>query len=88
MVNDRTFARRLYYDLIGLPPTPDELQTFLGDESTDKRRALARTLLDDRSRYADHWLSFWNDLLRNDYEGTGYIDGGRQQITGWLYDAC
>ena len=41
----------------------------------------------DKSRYADHWLSFWNDLLRNDYEGTGYIDGGRQQITGWLYDA-
>ena len=43
--------------------------------------------MDDKSRYADHWLSFWNDLLRNDYEGTGYIDGGRQQITPWLYDA-
>jgi hypothetical protein len=37
--------------------------------------------------YADHWLSFWNDLLRNDYTRTGYIDGGRKQITGWLYDA-
>jgi hypothetical protein len=35
--------------------------------------------------YAEHWLSFWNDLLRNDYSGTGYIDGGRKQITGWLY---
>ncbi len=30
-------------------------------------------------------MTFWNDLLRNDYQGTGYIDGGRQQITGWLY---
>ena len=86
-VDDRTFARRLYYDLIGLPPTPDELQAFLTDPTSDKRDRLARTLLDDKSRYADHWLSFWNDLLRNDYEGTGYIDGGRQQITGWLYDA-
>ena len=37
--------------------------------------------------YADHWLTFWNDLLRNDYKGTGYIDGGRKQITGWLYTA-
>src|SRR5204863_2462419 len=37
--------------------------------------------------YADHWLSFWNDMLRNDYSGTGYIDGGRKQITGWLYSA-
>jgi hypothetical protein len=42
-------------------------------------------LLDDRVAYADHWLTFWNDLLRNDYAGTGYIDGGRKQITDWLY---
>src|SRR5207244_2373679 len=37
--------------------------------------------------YADHWLTFWNDLLRNDYKGTGFIDGGRKQITGWLHKA-
>src|SRR5207253_3393035 len=27
----------------------------------------------------------WNDMLRNDYAGTGYIDGGRKQVSGWLY---
>jgi len=32
-----------------------------------------------------NWLSFWNDLLRNDYAGTGYIDGGRKPISSWLY---
>ena len=32
-------------------------------------------------------MTFWNDALRNDYRGTGYIDGGRKQITGWLYAA-
>jgi Protein of unknown function (DUF1553)/Protein of unknown function (DUF1549) len=37
--------------------------------------------------YAEHWLSFWNDLLRNDYQGTGYIDGGRKPVTAWLYQA-
>ena len=47
---------------------------------------MERLLADDRS-YAEHWLSFWNDLLRNDYKGTGYIDGGRKQITRWLYSA-
>ena len=77
MVDDRTFARRIYYDLVGLPPTPAEMQAFLADSSADKRERLARSLLDDNARYAEHWLSFWNDLLRNDYEGTGYIDGGR-----------
>jgi hypothetical protein len=30
-------------------------------------------------------LTFWNDLLRNDYQGTGFITGGRKQITPWLY---
>ena len=30
---------------------------------------------------------FWNDLLRNDYTGTGFITGGRRQITGWLHQS-
>ncbi|MDB5387518.1 MAG: hypothetical protein JWM11_3164, partial [Planctomycetaceae bacterium] len=36
---------------------------------------------------AEHWLTFWNDLLRNDYTGTGFITGGRKQISKWLYQA-
>ncbi|HEY2249622.1 MAG TPA: DUF1553 domain-containing protein, partial [Planctomycetaceae bacterium] len=44
-------------------------------------------LLNDREAYTAHWLTFWNDLLRNAYHGTGFIDGGRKQITGWLYAA-
>ena len=47
----------------------------------DKRAKLVRQLLAEDRAYADHWLTFWNDLLRNDYAGTGYIDGGRKQIT-------
>jgi hypothetical protein len=44
-------------------------------------------VLGDKRAYADHWLSFWNDMLRNDYSGTGFITGGRKQITKWLYRA-
>ena len=87
VVDDRTFARRAYLDLIGLLPTPAELRDFESDTTTDKREKLARKLLDDRRRYTEHWLTFWNDCLRNDYTGTGYIDGGRKQITGWLQRA-
>src|SRR5262249_62273554 len=50
-----------------------------------KRARLARRLPHARRAYADHWLTFWNDLLRNDYIGTGYIDGGRKQISAWIY---
>ena len=42
-------------------------------------------LLDNDVAYTEHWLTFWNDLLRNDYSGTGFITGGRKQITSWLY---
>jgi len=86
-VTDRLFARRAHLDVIGLLPPPEGLETFVADPREDKRERLVERLLADERDYAEHWLSFWNDLLRNDYKGTGYIDGGRKQITQWLYSA-
>jgi hypothetical protein len=86
-VDDRAYARRVYLDVVGLLPTPEEMDTFLKDKRKDKRERLVNKLLADNRRYAEHWLSFWNDLLRNDYRGTGYIDGGRKQISSWLFSA-
>src|SRR5262249_51823347 len=86
-LDDAAFARRLFLDVIGLLPPPDELEAFLKDQGPDKRDRLIRRVLDDNRAYADHMLTFWNDLLRNDYAGTGYIDGGRKQISAWLYQA-
>ena len=86
-VSDRVFARRVYLDTIGLLPSGAQLDEFVNDVAPDKRAKLVRALLGDRRNYADHWLTFWNDLLRNDYKGAGFIDGGRKQISGWLYGA-
>jgi hypothetical protein len=86
-IDDATFARRVYSDLIGLLPAPEELQAFLNDKSSDKRTRLVQELLARDVDYSEHWLTFWNDLLRNDYTGTGFITGGRKQISKWLYDA-
>ena len=83
--DDETFLRRTYMDLLGLLPTRAERTKFINEKSDSKRDQLVKSLLDRRRDYADHWLTFWNDHLRNDYVGTGYIDGGRKQITGWLY---
>ncbi len=86
-LDDVAFARRVYFDLIGLPPTAAELEAFLVDPSKGKRTKLVDGLLKEDRSYADHWLAFWNDALRNEYKGTGYIDGGRKQITAWLYQS-
>lgn len=86
-VADAVFARRAFLDVIGLPPSPEELSAFERDGRKDKRARLVQHLLHDDANYAAHWLTFWNDALRNDYRGTGFIDGGRKQITPWLYAA-
>ncbi len=86
-LSDEQFARRVWLDLIGLLPTPEELDSFLQDTRPDKRELLVRELLSRDVDYAEHWLTFWNDLLRNDYTGTGFITGGRTQISAWLYRA-
>lgn len=86
-VSDQVFARRVSFDLVGLAPNPAELDALAADSRADRREQFVDRLLDDRPAYAAHWLTFWNDLLRNAYHGTGFIDGGRRQITGWLYGA-
>jgi hypothetical protein len=87
VVDDRIFVRRAYLDLDGLVPPSDGPGAFVTDGDSGFRDRLVRSLLADNQRYAEHWLSFWNDLLRNDYRGAGYIDGGRKSITDWLFAA-
>ena len=91
-VTDSVFLRRVYLDTIGLLPNSKETADFLNatgdfapDKAPDKRAALVTKLLARNQAYAEHWITFWNDLLRNDFQGTGYIDGGRKSITTWLY---
>ncbi len=87
VIDDRLYIRRVYLDIIGLLPSPEQIDRFVADNRPDKREILARELLNRNHDYAQHWLTFWNDLLRNDYSGTGYITGGRFDITKWLYNS-
>ena len=87
LVSDQQFARRAYLDVWGLLPSPDEIRDFAADRSPNKRAELVTRLLADNDKYAEHWMTFWNDLLRNDDGVTYFSDaqgGGRQSITTWL----
>lgn len=84
-VDDKTYLRRVYLDVTGLLPSPENISEFLKDTRPNKRELLVDKLLANNEGYAQHWLTFWNDALRNDYTGTGYITNGRFGITKWLY---
>ncbi len=88
LVSDAVFARRAYLDVWGLLPTPEQLQAFLDDRTPARRAALVTALLADNTKYAEHWISFWNDLLRNE-DGVSYFSetAGRKSITAWLRSA-
>ena len=58
-----TLVRRLYLDLIGLPPTPEEVNLYVQDESPDAYEKLVERLLDS-PHYGERWGRYWLDLAR------------------------
>ena len=60
---DAVFVRRVYLDVIGTVPAPEEARQFLLSKAPGKRRALIERLL-ERDEFADYWAMKWCDLLR------------------------
>ena len=85
-VSDEGFVRRVYLDTIGLLPTAAEIEKFRADQTPEKHARLVAELLGDNQNYAEHWITFWNDCLRNSYDRQ-YHGGGGGQITEWLKKA-
>ena len=59
----RTLMRRLYFDLVGLPPAPADVQAFLADESPDAVARLVDRLL-AAPQFGERWARHWLDLVR------------------------
>jgi hypothetical protein len=59
----RTLLRRVYLDLIGLPPTPEEMNAFLADNSKDAYERVVDKLLAS-ARYGERWGRHWMDIWR------------------------
>jgi hypothetical protein len=62
---DSVWVRRVYLDLLGLPPTAEEARAFVADRRRDKRARCVDALL-ERPEFADYWALKWADLLRVD----------------------
>ncbi len=81
-IDDALFIRRATLDVWGMVPAYDATKGFVADKDPAKRERLIDSLLSDKKKYAENWISFWNDLLRND-QGVNYA-GTRKSITPWL----
>ena len=77
-----TLLRRIYLNLIGLPPSPEEQRTFLEDKSPEAYEKVVEDLL-SRPRYGERWARHWLDVVRY-AETNGYERDGTKP-SAWRY---
>ena len=80
--NKATLIRRVTFDLIGLPPTPEAVNAFVQDERAEAYGELVEKLLKD-PRYGERWAKFWLDLAR--YADTAGYEGDPDLPHAWRY---
>ena len=82
----RVLLRRVYLDLIGLPPTPQQIEAFLADTSDDAYDTVVEELLDS-PRYGERWGRHWMDVWRySDWYGfrqTDELRNAQHHIWHW-----
>src|SRR5712691_10179722 len=78
----RTLIRRVTFDLIGLPPTPDEVEAFVGDKSADAYEKLVDRLLGSR-HFGEKAAQQWLDVVR--FAETEGYEYDRHIPDAWRY---
>ena len=81
-----TLLRRAYYDLVGLPPTPREVEEFVRESGTDQQQAYAKVI--DRllasPAYGERWGRHWLDTARYS-DTTGDLKSSADRINDYRY---
>jgi hypothetical protein len=72
----RTLIRRVTFDLIGLPPTPDEVDAFAADDRPDAYERLVDRLLSS-PHYGERWGRYWLDLARYADENPSWLSSAK-----------
>lgn len=82
LADQRTLIRRLYFDLHGLPPTPDQIQEFVESKDPQAYEKLVDHLLDS-PRYGERWARHWLDVVH--YGDTHGYDKDQPRPNAWPY---
>lgn len=80
--DSQALVRRLYYDLIGLPPTREQVNAFLADESPNAWERLVDKLLAS-PQYGERWARYWLDVAR--YADTSGYERDQEKPFAWKY---
>jgi hypothetical protein len=82
----RNLIRRVSFDLTGLPPTPEEIDAFVNDESSDAFEKVVDRLLAS-PHYGEFWGRHWLDVARYGEDDTRGLaeDGGGREVYGSAY---
>ncbi|GAB4361409.1 MAG: PSD1 and planctomycete cytochrome C domain-containing protein [Bryobacter sp.] len=78
----RTLIRRLYLDVLGLPPSPEEVQSFLANKSPRAYEELVEKVLAS-PHYGERWARHWLDVVR--YADSGGYEYDRDRDNAWRY---
>ena len=82
VADEVTLVRRLYFDLLGLPPTPEELEAYRRDRSPDAWARLVDRLLES-PRYGERWAQHWMDVVR--YAESDGFEYDTHRNDAWRY---
>ena len=77
-----TLVRRAYFDLLGLPPSPEQAETFVADDSEDAWPRLIDQLLESK-HYGERWGRHWLDVAR--YADSGGYETDIYYRNAWRY---
>ena len=78
----RTLIRRVTFDLCGVPPTPEEVESFVRDESADAYSKVVARLLGSAG-YGERWAQHWLDLIR--FAETEGFQQDYTRVGAWRY---
>src|SRR5260370_181119 len=78
----RTLIRRVTFDLVGLPPAPEEIDAFLTDDSPEAWSRVVDRLLAS-PQYGERWGRHWLDVVR--YADTGGFEADYLYASAWKY---
>ncbi len=81
-IDERRLVRRLYLDLVGLPPTAEQVEAFVGDDDPRAYENLVERLLDS-PHYGERWALKWLDVVR--YADTNGFELDAFRTDAWRY---